>query len=404
MPATLITFLGKTDNYATIPYQFADGTPSEEDSNFHLALRAHLSPDKTVLLGTPSSTWDSLFELEGDTPDEYRDTRNHLQHKVKVNEECPIEQEQDLTQTAEWQALASFLATTYPGTEIGIIPYGQSEQEQIDILQKVSEFVAVGDTLYLDITHGFRHLPMLVVLVALYLQRTKNVTIKGVYYGASELWGKDGSDYAPVLDLQGLLRIAEWVSGLDQFGKDGDYSVFSGLLGKDNFPHTKELGKAAFFERNFNVSSAKQELSTVYPQLDHLTGLSALFQNSLQDALAWHRKGSENPYARQRDRAEFFLQNRDYIRAVLFAFEAYITYNMQGDFTDYKARDAARSSLSGGDFHTLRILRNILAHGSFKSEVEYKKERDTLETVKSWLKDENKLRENLTSLLNRLFK
>lgn len=406
MPTILITFLGKTDNYDTIPYQFTDGTPSEEESNFHFALRTYLSPDKTVVLGTPSSTWHSLFQKEGETPDEYRDTRNRLQRIVKDNEDYPIEQEQDLKQTDEWQALAAFLATTYSETEIGIIPYGQNEQEQIDILQKVNEFVAVGDTVYLDITHGFRHLPMLVVLVALYLQRTKQVTIKGIYYGASELCGKGGSDYAPVLELQGLLRIAEWVSGLDQFGKDGDYSVFADLLEKDNFKGTKKLKKAAFFERNFNIEDAQKVLSEVHPTLDQLNGLSGLFQKPLQYQLDWHQQDGENPYARQYDRAQFFFKNRDYIRAVAFAFEAYITKNMTANYHDYKEREKIKNQLlnKNNNFYILRGLRNHLVHGHSKDENQMDdKEQKAWLQVKSWLKDEDKLRENLTSLLKRLF-
>lgn len=404
MPTTLITFLGKTDNYAAIPYRFPDGATSPEQSNFHLALHAHLQPGKTVILGTPSSSWHGLFEHNGQTPSQYRDARNRLKKIVTDNGQRSIKEEQDLTASEQWQALAAFLGETYPGTRIGIIAYGQNEVEQLSIVRAVSEQVGEGDTLYLDITHGFRHLPMLAVLIALYLQRTKQVTIQGIFYGASELWGKDGGEFAPVLDLQGLLRIAEWVSALDQFGKDGDYGVFAGLLKKDGFPHGNALEKAAFFERNFNIPDAQKALSTAYPKLEQLTGLSGLFQDALQDSLRWHKKGGESPYARQRDRAEFFLKNRDYTRAALFAFEAYISKNMSGDYTDYAKREETRLSLNGDDFHTLRMLRNLLAHGSFKDENEMlKKEKQTWREVSSWIREEDKLRNNLAKLLKDLF-
>ncbi|MDY6992682.1 MAG: TIGR02221 family CRISPR-associated protein [Pseudomonadota bacterium] len=409
MAKTLITFLGKSEKneYPTVSYCFPDESIYEEESSFPLVLYKYLKPEKMVILGTQSSMWHTLFQKEGQTPDEYREQHNHLKHLIEKNERKSITDEQDLNTDSNWQALKDFLAQTYSGMDIGIIGYGQDEKGQIEILKQVSHHVNKQDQLYLDITHGFRHLPMLVVLAALYLQRTKQVEIKAIYYGAYDLWVKSGGDYAPVLDLSGLLKIADWLSAVDQFNKDGDYAVFATLLEQDGLPkkHTTQLEKGAFYERNFNIAAAKQELSGVYKQLDNVQGLSELFTESLKHRLEWHTQGSENPYVRQRNRAEFFLKNRDYVRAALFAREAYITKNMTGNYNNYSERERIRETLTDDNYHKLRMLRNLLVHGSYKEVEKMKpKELRTWQEIQPWIKEEKRLKEELKKLMNALFK
>jgi CRISPR-associated Csx2 family protein len=423
MSKILITFLGKAksnfQDYEEVPYRFDDmPDPYEEQTHFGFVLKNHLfsdSPGKTVFLGTQTSMWDALFQdTDGNTPSKYREVRNQLSKLINENTKLPVNSEKDITQESMWSELKEFLNEYHSGAMVGVIDYGQDLDGQIRILRQVAEFVNEGDQVYLDITHGFRHLPLLAVLIALYLEHIKKVEIKGIYYGAFELWGKDGGDYAPVLELKGLLRIAKWLGALKQFEKDGDYSVFSGLLRRDGLSKdvTEKLEKAAFYERNLNVSGARQELTGVYNKLDDLTDLGELFRDSLQQKLEWHRAGDTNPYARQRKLAAFYLENRDYLRAIIFAFEAYISKNMTGDYYDYSARDNAKRTFESvpyaqrdSNYTKLKTLRNLLAHGSFEDDDSNmgRAKKDTRDEILSWVKSEEKLSVELKALMKKLF-
>lgn len=84
------------------------------------------------------------------------------------------------------------------------IPSGQSEDELWQIFEAVVNSVEPGETIILDVTHSFRSIPLFVFLAGIYLQKARNVTIAGVYYGAYE---RD-RERSPIFDLTPTLKIA----------------------------------------------------------------------------------------------------------------------------------------------------------------------------------------------------
>lgn len=53
----------------------------------------------------------------------------------------------------------------------------------------------------------------------------------------------------PVMNLRGLLDIADWTGAVQSFDKDGDYSVFAPLI-REQLPAAAGLLKeSAFYER-----------------------------------------------------------------------------------------------------------------------------------------------------------
>ena len=65
-----------------------------------------------------------------------------------------------------------------------MIPEGQSTDEIWEIFRIVYEKLQEKDELIFDITHGFRSLPMLNMVLINYAKLLKNITVKGIYYGA----------------------------------------------------------------------------------------------------------------------------------------------------------------------------------------------------------------------------
>lgn len=107
------------------------------------------------------------------------------------------------------------------------IPEGFTESEVWDIFQVIYEQLNEGDELYLDITHGFRSLPMLGIVLLNYAKMLKKTTIGGIYYGAFE---KLGSSYqieekypnpsdreCPILNLKAFAELQDWTNAASIF-------------------------------------------------------------------------------------------------------------------------------------------------------------------------------------------
>lgn len=424
MSHILITFLGKSEKdgecYSKECYEFENDTQTYEKNFFGLALLEHLKntekqADKLVVLGTPSSMWDAFFELEGEFDPTYEDDWIELGDAIKENSERPEEEEErEKEKISEYlTTLEKVISEQQEGIDckLRVIPYGESQDKQIAILKEMAECVEKNDTVSLDITHGLRHLPMLVVLSAMYLEVVKNVKINGIYYGAQELKNRH-KKVAPALDLSGLLGIAKWYGALKSFDKDGDYGVFAQLLEQDGFTtkQTKNLKNAAFFERIIDIENATNKLNTVQNNIERkvLNGISSLFSQQLQERISWHKVDPSldkkiQVYHQQRKLAFSYLEKGDYVRAANFALEAIKSrkLNKEDNPYDYKKRETVKNDLlqqADKDYLLLNEIRNQLAHGS------YYKDNKRNKQARELLQNEDKLRSKLKELMESLLK
>lgn len=109
---------------------------------------------------------------------------------------------------------------------------GFSNEEVWSIFETVADQIQEGDEILFDITHAFRFLPMLGIVLLNYLKTTKNVKVKGIHYGAFEKLGNraeveklDSEDRnAPILDLSTLLEFQNWTSAVNSYVKFGKVS------------------------------------------------------------------------------------------------------------------------------------------------------------------------------------
>jgi CRISPR-associated DxTHG motif protein len=130
-----------------------------------------------------------------------------------------------LTTEARAKHWATFQQTVPQAKDIDI-PSGQSEDELWKIFEAVVNSVEPGETIVLDVTHSFRSIPLFVFLAGIYLQKARNVTIAGVYYGAYE---RD-RERSPIFDLTPTLKFAEWLTATDKFLNTGSAKELGQLL------------------------------------------------------------------------------------------------------------------------------------------------------------------------------
>lgn len=174
MANTLITFLGRVPEteggYRTTQYDFGDGRLSEPVAFLGWPLTERLNPDRLVILGTTGSMWDHLFEVDQD-----------LGHQWKSERLALIEATAHGTVSGQHLTQLEPLLRDRFGLEVKLrlIPYCRNESEQVELLRSLADHVDAGDKVHIDITHGFRTLPMVSVMAALYLRRVRNAKIAG---------------------------------------------------------------------------------------------------------------------------------------------------------------------------------------------------------------------------------
>lgn len=397
MPSTLVTFLGRVPrdqhgSYRPTVYRFPDGSDCAPVAFFGWELVRRQRPARLVVLGTAGSMWDHLFEGDHDFGAEAEEERLALAAAVET---------QTVT-AAQLAPLEALLAQRLGcAVSLRLIPYCRDEAEQIGLLQCMAAAIGERETVQLDVTHGFRHLPMLALLSALHLRSTRAVQIERIWYASYD----PDARASTVHDLNGLLHLADWIGALATYDKDGDYGVFAPLLAADGLTQqqTAHLERAAFYERTTNPRDAAKELANFDKVLaGGLPGSGALFAEALRVRTRWPK--GRSLAAQQKELARQNLARGDYIRAAIYAFEAQVTLLMpkQASPADYKAREFAQKeheaalrsepTPAGRDYWLLKNLRNTLAHGNEPSDAR----------IPGLLADEARLRRELERLIREL--
>ncbi len=387
---TLISFLGKGQadpqtGYRTATYRFDAGF-SRRVAFFGMALTEYLKPDRLILVGTAGSMWDVFFEREGEGADD--EAMLQLMAAVEAG------QVDDALLDLPRRELAQQLGMP---VNCLLIPYARDPGEQAEVLQRLAGVVQRDESLFLDVTHGFRHLPMLALVAARYLARVVGVKVEEVYYGALEMTPPDGE--TPVLRLAGLLAMLDWVDALATYDKDGDYGVFAPLLAADGMEKGRAdlLRRAAYFERTGNPVRARETLGSVFPSVDaHRGPLGGLFSATLRQRISWFRRGKRDDW--ELSLADAYHDRGDYLRAATFMYEAFVTRacnERSDDPTDFERRkqNYASARAQQPEVAKLEYLRNSLAHGV----------RPRAEQEARTLDDEGRLRTALKALRNKLF-
>ena len=142
------------------------------------------------------------------------------------------------------------------------IDEGFSQKEIWAIFQKVFDKIEKDDEIIFDITHAFRFLPMLGMVLINYLKTLKNVKINGIYYGAFEALGPAWKvEKIPIeernvniLDLSSFSLLQDWTSAANALVAYGDVKKITNLANEGIKPilkDTKGKDEAARAMRNF---------------------------------------------------------------------------------------------------------------------------------------------------------
>ncbi|MGQ9921968.1 MAG: TIGR02221 family CRISPR-associated protein [Desulfobacca sp.] len=111
-----------------------------------------------------------------------------------------------------------------------MIVEGRHEGDIWQIFTTVLQQMRANDQVIFDITHAFRSIPLLAMVILGYAQVIKNIKIDAIYYGAFEVLGPVAAvremplaqRRAPIFDLTPFSALLNWTMAIDRFLATGD--------------------------------------------------------------------------------------------------------------------------------------------------------------------------------------
>ena len=222
------------------------------------------------------------------------------------------------------------------------VPYGIREEDWWQMLRNLTDIsIKEGDEIYLDITLGFRSLPLFSMLALIYFEKIHNAKTMGVFYGMweypqSKIFEGEEIKTTPVVDLSPVLKIKDWIEGYSLFRNFGDASMISGLVMKK--PEAED-----FSEKLSHISNAmglnyikdicrlseelKQLKNSVKQAIDKNYPPASLITDELFDVLGEFSGKEGETYSQIHFRiSQWYREHRRYTQCIILLAEIMLTF------------------------------------------------------------------------------
>ncbi|MCR5380017.1 MAG: TIGR02221 family CRISPR-associated protein, partial [Lentisphaeria bacterium] len=338
--------------------------------------------DKIVLLGTNGSMWDALLECTDLEDRELLETLPIAVQQENVSDELLKKLNDALRKSLGIQIICK------------IIPPGADLNEQAKILAIIaSEILGKKDHVIMDVTHGYRSLPMLELLAIFYLNQALDVKIDGIYYGARDMGKKNDSGQfcAPVVRLDFILQMLKWLNALPLVRQGGRYDAIAELL-TDQEVIQDTLKKLSLAQHLNQIENAVPEAEHFQELLQHPFAdnpSAELFRQPLLNSIHWVT--ADGLPRQMLLNASIACRQGDYLRSVILVQEARVSMHLKPeDYHNLQLREKAKVKLNScteKEDEILDTLRNVLAHATVPD-----KKSSHLQTVETIIKDEEALK------------
>jgi len=223
MGITFISFLG-TGNYNEVPYLDTDG-------NIY----------KTKYIQS------ALIQ-------KHKERLNSAIANIKIF----VTQEARKTHWDPQNTLRDELTAFLPNANISVVDINPitSEQSIWELFNVIYNQIDENADLLIDITHGFRSLPLVSLVIVNYARFLKNINILGIYYGAFE--GKSDRG-VPIIELTQLDQLLQWNNAVYSFLNTGNAETISRLANKQAGELIKKTNNINIYTEN-SLAKALKEL------------------------------------------------------------------------------------------------------------------------------------------------
>lgn len=147
----------------------------------------------------------------------------------------------------------------------------EGDEEAIwSVFRSIYDQIHEGDRLYIDITHSFRYLPMLLLVLTNYARELKGTEVVSITYGNWEV----KAEIKPIVDLGALIELQDWTVAAGEFLRNGRASGLAELTKEKVTPILKATkGKS---ESAKGLRKLVDKLTTVSQSLTTIRGKEIL--------------------------------------------------------------------------------------------------------------------------------
>ena len=166
--------------------------------------------------------------------------------------------------------------------ETKIIPEGKNTEELKDIFKNVLEVLEKykNDNLYLDITHGFRSLPLIFFTSIIYLKNIYDINIIKICYGALDAGNKE-ENIAPIFDLSYLLELIEWSTGVNLFVNRYDSFFIDKIIKRKKSETSKSLLNLKKELKDFSKQFSNVQIIEIPQRANQIINFTEEFKEEL---------------------------------------------------------------------------------------------------------------------------
>lgn len=148
------------------------------------------------------------------------------------------------------------------------ISEGGDEEAIWSVFRSIYKQIHEGDRLYIDITHSFRYLPMLLLVLTNYAKELKGAEVVSITYGNWEAKTETKTEPKPLVDLGALIELQDWTMAAGEFLRNGRASGLAELTKERVTPilkATKGKSESAKGLRKLvdKLTTVSQDLTTI---------------------------------------------------------------------------------------------------------------------------------------------
>lgn len=318
-----------------------------------------------IIFGTRHSNWSELISVLEDENKEEIDDLVEWYMKVYEQEQKGISDEM----LGQWETM---LSDRIPGIRllsVDPLDYG------VYINTLLKEFTDERCKVVLDITHAYRHMPVILAFSMMVLKYIKNISNVSVYYGALDM-GRFMDDIpvnsVPVLKIDLISDLVSTVESLATFNNSGYFVDLLNLLGIENTEKTY-----FWLETNRQPRSQLTQITERLQNLSEGNDYKALIAGYLNDQLKPLLSSTLDK--RMVERAKLFFGKKQYLKALILLYEGIVIgigrKNGFNGYLGYDDREKIRQFIKNNDntlfndiqretYYKLEYTRNAAVHGS----------------------------------------
>jgi len=368
------------ERYRMARYQLPDpDQPISEPVPFcFFPLAEWLKPDEIHVLGTRESMWPAILDFLSRRYGMDDDERETL-----------WEEAVDALETEKMDGFIRVLEERVNRLVSGyryrfhLHGYLEDGDAQWTFFHNLSTIAREADTVYLDFTHGFRHIPLFVFTAITYIQSLfKRPRLAGIYYGALEMKSnpRDQDEPARIIDLTAAWDMTRWFHATRDFQIFGNSADLSQQLSADAPVVSRRLQSVDLSLKMNCAAGLDRKVRNLNKALENLpedrrrpwADLKATIRNSFRSL---DEPGSE--WKKQVRLAFWYFNHRLYMQALTVLKEAFVSRYLEA--TDQDIYDIQKRLMKDDNqnnaferqlkkegrwqlYKDIREIRNILDH------------------------------------------